>query len=544
MSNKRKFEDETNSNNDNNNDFTISSSLDCVYNDEDTINNAKLYECDIDLLSKQYGMDWMPDEYRLDDKDIASINPNAKPKAKQYRKEFPDFKTQEAMKLVEQNDVEGIWMRFRGGSSGGSGLASLLGWDFSGYTDNIMQWFIESGRYLKVIGKSVDDLYFMKHGHFFENSVAQIYSVLMGTRVYIMGMLLHWACCFIHISPDGLAEYFPGVFHNKYTLRDSRRGNMEIKCPSYHVYATTNGLHTVPTHYMIQVMMQMYVFLTSWCDFTVHWRTSARLPPIDVSDKKGAGVWLVGETLVTRVYRNNKFGEKMVIYLRQFMMHLHKKDEILPFVDDSQFIYTFRIPKPNEQIWIYYRLNNSEEATDNIQLSPNDYEFDPKTGKLQILYDKNNKYNDLRFHGGPNNIKFANATSVHIVAVYPPKSLKKADLPLAVILPLKKVYWYLYCEPGAAPYDPVKNKLVGMLRPEIHDYWDQKPLEVSMEDLLTKNEDLKELDAVPAEDPMPNPIQVTNPLWKYLISLHPAKRLCDIIWDFSTSKNDIVSLNL
>jgi hypothetical protein len=504
------------------------------FNSEEDIKQASLYECDKRQLEALFRKSYMPDSYKYDASEMQTGR--AVPKKKPYRTAFPSEEIQQEMLVVEQNSKP--WMDFRSGSAGGSGLAALLGWD-AGFLNNVYLFFLESGRACKQHSKSVLDLFFMKNGHYNEDLIGKIYSCVMGCQCYIVGMILHWMVCFLHISPDLLCYFGKAVFHNLCNVRDSRRGNVEIKAPIFAAYKTHGGMNLVPTYYLIQCMMQMHTFLTSWNDFVAMWMVNEKMGPISATATHGEGVWLVGETLITRIYRSNAFCDKVLLYLRQFLAHLSKTDFIFDFVNDSNFVYKARAPKDNEQVWIYLRLDKSEEASANIQLPVSEFEFDAKTGNLRILFDTL-QYQFPGDGNSINNLKWSRVTHHQVVVVYPPKLLEKVALPTVTILPLKRVCFYLYCEKGKSPYNKETNSLEGEIKAEITDFWNQKPIIVSMQELFAHEDYTRFADQVPEAEPLPKSFQIVNPLWKEKKKKEPQKPIDDIIFEYSTASQNLL----
>jgi hypothetical protein len=505
------------------------------FNSQHDIKNATLYECDQKRLESLFSKTLMPNDYKYD---ASEMKPQGKAKKKQYREEYPDEVTQEKMRDVEQNSDE--WHQFRSRTAGGSGLAALLGRD-AGYTNNVYLWFQESGRTIKQIPKTVLEWLFMKHGHYLEEEAAKIYSCAMGTMVFIVGIVLHFALFVLHISPDSLSQYFKNVFHNKYTLWDSLRGNQETKCPIFQVYAT------VPPYYMIQVQMQMHVFLTAWCDFDVHWKVNEKAPPIDVSTEKGPGVFKVGHTKITRIYRCNAFCEKVLIYLRQFLQQLSKQDMIFDFMpNDARVVYKTRQLKENEEIWVFYRLDGSEDQSANIQLSKREFEYDEKTGDVRILYDwreNDSAEPQFRFPGGENsmnNLKWQRASKIQINCVFPPKKQEAVALPDVVVVPLKEILWYIRVPEGENPYKKESNTLEGEVFCEIINHWDTPPYLVSVNELTEQSEYANALEKVPTPAELPKGYQIKNPVWKKKMQGNINKLIDDVIWEFSTAKNNVL----
>jgi len=489
-----------------------------------------LYECDVKELAALFDLNCIPASVKQD----TSGMQNAQRKAKQYRTTFPDKATQEAMRDCEQNSM--IWFLFRAFSAGGSGLACLLGLDTAGYATNILLFLWETGRYCKAMYQGFKEIFAMIQGHYWESHIARIYSCLMGTTCYECGLILHWALPFLHISPDLLSHYLPGVYHNKYTVNDSRRGGGEIKAPIFHVYETQSGRHTIPTQYLCQVIAQLDTFLWQWCDFIVMNRARPddnECLPVNVFEEKGHGMWHIGTTLVTRIYRNNKAAEIIIQYLRQHILHL-KKQEIV-FGYEPERVYTARAAKKTEQVFVYLRFNQSDEPTDNIQLTPSEFEIEPVTGSIRIPQHPPRSL--LR-----NKSKWETMTGpLQVSIIFPPKLVEPVDLPRTTIVALKKVEWYLKASNPEQPYSAELNQFVGTVHPDIISCWNSKPIALTAHELLQSKLDLGiELDRLPAEDPEPKLCRISNPLFLEKLKAAPETKLSQIIWDFATAQNRVI----
>jgi len=248
-----------------------------------------------------------------------------KPKPKTFRTVFPSIEVLFSWLCALQNSI--LWHVGRAGSSGGSGKDTLTG--DNGYGDIETMFGVETGQ-IPVCQSDLDsECAPCDHGHATEEECARIYSVLMGSITFSVGLLLHWMFAFLHVSVDRMTTLINhGKYANHYTKNDSPRGISEQKCLSNSVILTKDGSRpTVSRDKIGQCQDQTRLMGTDWADLTVLWKCRPRDPrgqPIKLGPRR----YKVGEHTITRVYRNNKWSDLLYRLCIRYIDAVKKK--VLP----------------------------------------------------------------------------------------------------------------------------------------------------------------------------------------------------------------------
>lgn len=489
-----------------------------------------MFQCDQKVLATLLSKHVLPESQKTD---ISKLKPSKKRKI--YRTEYPEEKEQEIMRDVEQNTPE--WMEKRGGSAGGSVHGALNNID--GFSNNKQVWLVESGRITVIPSQDIKDYQALDHGHYFEDEVALIYSHVMGVKVYKAGIVLHPKFCISHVSPDGIVEYPKGVYHNKYALLDVLRGLLEIKCPQFHIYQLSkNNRMYIPAHYLLQVWNQMDCLAAPWVEFVVHWRArpddeSKNGWPQPEFETKGEGVYKVAETMICRVYANQQGANKVIQMLCAHLNHLKKTDIVHSYKSfEENKIYSCRKPTNTEEMCVFiYPEGDVEDENKSIQLETK-YDFRMINDGSEIELISNEK------------LKKMNENS-KILIRYDPKLIENAEnfYPDVILLPLKWIRFYIKSENSNPPINETCTELIGDVFTEIDDFWDQKPLQISVKSLVTKSDVCIELDAVPAVT-IRDRNDVKNPLFKRKLEENPNKSISDVIFEWVTEKKQRIDRNV
>lgn len=304
----------------------------------------------------------IPDDHRTP----VQTQPNPK-KRKMVRKEMPGPEMLWAMKNVAQNSAE--WMGYRGGSYGASGHGGLAGW--TEYSSNVDEWHIDTGLQARRPIRLYKDQFPCDHGHYREDEAADVYTYVMGVQTQVTGMYLHTQAPWMHCSPDLLVEYPPGVSHNKYAVFDVLKGIVEIKCPIRRAYMQLKGellRPTIPAHYLLQVLNQIDIMNVDWCDFVCHWRFNEADGSGPVAVAGTPGKFKVAETLVMRVYRNDKAAAEIVRIINEHVSAVERthaaidKGEIPvpPAANDHLNTFGETVVLPLKHVVFYTTLDNTE----------------------------------------------------------------------------------------------------------------------------------------------------------------------------------------
>jgi len=288
---------------------------------------CEMYKCkDVNLLLARFRRFMMPKEARTD---MTKVDKKPYLAIKKYAQVFPP--AQEILEAIQapQDDPE-KFKKSRQGSMGASGAAVPMG--YSKYADNIAMMRLEAGFELVHPSSFYSDYENFDHGHYVESEGADMYQILMGCAVYKAGTFKHWKFPWLHVSPDRCSIYPEGVLHNIYAKNDSPRGGCELKGPNeLYVIKLPNGsrLMIVPAEYMIQLQLQMRNQCWDWVDFTVHKKPRFDRPigSMGAIKKIGEGRYLVSETTVCRVYRNNKFADLIPQYVSSYIHSVRSRVE-------------------------------------------------------------------------------------------------------------------------------------------------------------------------------------------------------------------------
>jgi hypothetical protein len=515
----------------------------------------QLYKCDLKELARCIVRQPMPESAKTD---ITKLKPTKA--VKEIRTVFPDRAKQEEMRDEEQNSE--IWCVNRKTQWGGSGHDALDGYN-SYSDDNRTVWLLESGRISKQPPRTYDGQLPLDSGHWHEPEAAEVYRVVMGVKFYNVGMVLHPKYPFVHVSPDGMVEFFDGVYHNKYTIKDARRLLCEIKNPLWKLYCTKSGRRAlVPAHYLVQLYSQMDTFLVDAVDFICHYRCRADDPkarPYPEKDAEGSftGRFICAESLITRVYRNTKGAAKVLQLLNIHRQHLKKEDVFIDYVI-GETDYVVRKPLVNEEIWLYFCfsvIEPTEESEEEAgEFTPEEEEtIEAMRSKKRVDLDYNVvKFEDEEFElireekqvtirlnlNDDHKPLFENPNfKVTIVALYPPKLTHHEPFPDVIMVPLKWLKFYIVPPKGhMLPVDLKTNELIGEITAEVEHYWDAKPLKVTMAACHSGEDLAVELPCVPPPEPTLTAKEVVNPVLKEEMAKYPDLSVQDVIWNFMLEK--------
>jgi YqaJ-like recombinase protein len=474
----------------------------------------------IDALPR---LTWLLPHQRTDMAKVRDVK-----RKRKFRQVYPSGKRQQLMLDVEQGTKQ--WLAFRegeeiddGGSFGASSLATTAGHDEHETIEGL--WLKDTGRLPIAAGQTLDDYFPLDRGHVIEDIIVAIYRVVMNHILRTAGLLLHHTLPWSHVSPDGVIEVPDGVYHNKYTIGDSKIGGMEAKGPVWMPYVTRRlkkGM--LNPHYSNQVHNQEDTFAWQWNDFTCFHSTNEKSPPIPQLER-GPGVYLVGQMFITRVYYNKEYNAMIVKVMSDYKKHLDKED-LLFHGAEIRAPMILRAAEHDENINVlkYKEGKNVDDYEQGVLMDPRDWSRNTTTGELVFSKPLHKSIRAIR-------------------VAYPPRLEKPVHMPDVYCVPMKAVRYYLY-----TPLDPTTGKhadpidsagyMIGERKVEVEHFWDAKPRRVTWEQLETKSDDYEELDQRPCIDPasMPQADEINNPALRQLMVENPGKSMGEIIFDLVTHK--------
>ena len=320
-------------------------------------------------------------------------------KRKVCRNKLPSEELLLAMKNVAQNTPE--WMEYRSGSYGASGHADIAGW--AEFKTNLDCWNVDSGIECQKTPKNYfKDLFPCDHGHYREDEAGDVYSYIMGAKSKVTGMYLDKLAPWMHCSPDLDVEYPESGTncHNKYTFCDPLHAIGEIKNPIRKAYMVTDPVTgevrpTIPPYYMLQVINQMEIMGTEYCDFISHWRFNEQQGPIPCiptnssseegkeekeGKEKAIRKFKIAETGILRVYKNEEAAAQIRKIITEHKAHVERAQQDIdngikpypPPLNDHLDVFGKTTIVPLKRA-VFYTTLEDEHSQDAL---------DPETGDL------------------------------------------------------------------------------------------------------------------------------------------------------------------
>ena len=482
-------------------------------------------------LNAVYSLEYLlPDKWKTDP---TTRKPSKKKRC--FRGSYPDDATQIQMRNCEQNSPE--WDAFRPGQMGGSELATLMGMDH--FNNIVDKWQRDAGHVVITPSQDPNDYIPLDRGHWGEIELTNIFKVLFKAEVLDVGLFLHYRYPMLHISPDGIVKENPGFLHNKYLRALSGKSLLELKFTIHKNYSTKEGRNMVPLQYVPQLLLQMQTFMVSSIFFMCAWKTNEWSKPVPSpttpDNPQGCDRYLIEDIRITKMFANDAAADAVIRQAVKYMAHLNVENIVHHYVEGST--YKVRIAESHQQMWVWRQHNDEDESKE--KLAPGrDFNVN-NSGELSVLH-----------HPGIG----AWDSSHSIIVQYPPKLITTPlDLPDIVILPLYHlqvcVYMDIDSKTGQYEHPCVDGDrfLHGTPRWQINQFFDQKPLQVSMKALEAQSDEAIELDSIPQYESKP---LVLNPLLRKLQKEYPHLAMRDVVWQFVTkgdllqSENELESLRL
>lgn len=216
-------------------------------------------------LSKEYAEEFW-------DKGI----PASKPRnySDRWRTRLPTPEEEKMLSELEQGSEE--WLSHRAECIGASDMAAVVGAShYVSYRDLYRKHIGEIGE----SEKTFEECVFFMWGHIQEHVAKRLYSIVMRAFVVESGITVNKKRLKrqgipSHVSFDGNVIVRRGTFYTNASFNDSRKGVVEIKCPSFSVHSVRNA-PSFPFHitleYSIQTSVQMDACNADWNDLCSMW---------------------------------------------------------------------------------------------------------------------------------------------------------------------------------------------------------------------------------------------------------------------------------